>query len=220
MQLKIILIGSTGLVGEGVLLECLAHPQVSEVLMINRSNNIRKHPKLKELIVPDFLQIESFAEELKEYDACFYCAGISSVGISEDAYTKVTYTTTLHVAEILEKINKNMVFSFVSGSRTDSSENGKVMWARVKGRTENALQKLGFKAQYNFRPGFMKPTTGQHNVRFIYRVFESLYPVWITFLPNWTCKMSDVGLAMINSVLKGYPKQVLEVKDIKALAKE
>jgi len=217
-RIKVILTGATGLVGEGVLLECLQNDHVAEVLMINRRKNNREHPKLKELVVPDFLKLRDYAGQLKGYDACFYCAGVSSVGLDEQAFTKATYDLVLSFAKTMSDINPGMVFNFISGNRTDSTEQGKVMWARVKGRTENALAKLPFKAQYNFRPGFMKPAKGQKNVRAIYRVFEWLYPVWITLLPNWTCKMKDVGQAMINSVLKGYDKNVLEVADIKKLA--
>ncbi|MCZ4243036.1 NAD-dependent epimerase/dehydratase family protein [Pedobacter punctiformis] len=219
MQIKVIITGSTGMVGEGVLLACLANPNVAEVLIINRKHLDRNDPKLKELLLPDFSRLDEFKEQLRGYDACFYCAGISSVGVTEDDFTKATYGITVPFAETLSGINPNMVFNYVSGRRTDGTEQGKVMWARVKGKTENALMNLPFKAQYNFRPGFMKPIKGQKNINTIYKVFAALYPLWITFLPNWTCTMQEVGQAMINSVLKGYPEQIIEVADIKKLAK-
>ena len=218
MQLKIILTGATGFVGEGVLMECLSHPDIKEVLMVNRKHLALEHPKLKELILPDFMQTEEFSGRLAGYDACFYCAGISSVGLNEAAYSYITYDITIHFAKQLLALNPDMIFNFISGSHTDSSEKGKVMWARVKGRTENALATLPFKKEYNFRPGFMKPTPGQKNVKRIYRVIGKLYPLLRVVFPNNVSRMQEVGLAMINALKKGYPKQILEVTDIKALA--
>jgi len=207
------------MVGEGVLLVCLEHPSVTEVLMINRRPLALKHEKLKALIVEDFSAIGMNKEQLKHYDACFFCAGVSSVGKNEESFTRKTFDFVVPFAEILSQINPAMTFIYVSGSRTDSTEQGKVMWARVKGRTENALLKLPFKAVYNFRPGFMQPVKGQKNVGFIYRVFNALSPLWYLVAPNWISTMREVGLAMINCVTKGYSQPVLEVKDIKAQAK-
>lgn len=219
MKIKVILTGATGMVGEGVVLECLKHPDVEKVLMVNRKPFALQHPKLGECIVPDFMNLDGVTAELSGYDACFYCAGVSSVGLSEAEYTRITYDITLHFARKLEGLNPKMVFGFVSGQLTDSSEQGKSMWARVKGKTENALMRMSFQRVYNFRPGFMKPTPGQRNVKGYYKVIGSLYPVLRVLFPSLGSTMSEVGLAMINSVLKGYPKQVLEVKDIKALAR-
>ncbi|MEJ0055932.1 MAG: NAD-dependent epimerase/dehydratase family protein [Bacteroidota bacterium] len=219
MELKIILTGATGMVGEGVLLECLEHPDVNEVLMINRRPINLKHPKLKECIVPDFFYIEEFKDQLKGYDACFFCAGISSAGMGEQEYTRITYETTMHFANVLAGINPTIIFNFVSGAHTDSSEKGRIMWARVKGKTENALMRLPFKRVYNFRPGFMKPTPGQKNIKGYYKVIGSFYPFLLMVFPNNVSTMKEVGLSMINSVRKGYSKQVLEIKDIKVLAK-
>ena len=219
MQLKIILTGATGFVGEGVLMECLSHPDIKEVLMVNRKHFDLEHPKLKELILPDFMQTEAFSGRLTGYDACFYCAGISSVGLNEAAYSYITHDITIHFAKQLLALNPDMIFNFISGSHTDSSEKGKVMWARVKGRTENALVALPFKKEYNFRPGFMKPTPGQKNVKRLYRIIGKLYPVLRVVFPDNVSRMQEVGLAMINALTKGYPKQILEVTDIKALAK-
>lgn len=205
------------MVGEGVLFECLENQHVEAVLIVSRRHYDLEHPKLKELLVPDFSQLEGFSEQLKGYDACFYCAGISSVGVKEDAYTRITYDTTLAFAKELLRWNPGMVFHFVSGNRTDSSEKGKVMWARVKGKTENALMKLPFSGQYNFRPAIMKATKGQVNVKTIYKI---LAPLISPFFPQKTLSLKEVGRAMINAVLKGYPKQILEVNDIEQLAKQ
>ena len=218
-RLRVMITGATGMVGEGVLLECLEHPAIEQVLIVNRKPYPVKHPKLSELIVPDFLHLDSFADRLTGYNACFYCAGVSSAGMSEADYTRITYDITIHFAETLVSLNPQMVFDFVSGSLTDSTEKGRVMWARVKGRTENALMKLGFPNVYNFRPGFMKPTPGQRNVKWYYGFIGWLYPVLRALLPNQVSTMKDVGLAMINSVLKGYPKSVLEIEDINLLAR-
>lgn len=214
--MKVIITGATGMVGEGVLFECLENTNVKEVLIVNRKHYDMSHPKLKELLVVDFSDLENFSEELKGYDACFYCAGVSSVGIKEDDYSRITYDTTLAFAKQLVQLNPDMVFNFVSGSRTDSTEKGKVMWAKVKGKTENALMKLPFKGQYNFRPAIMKATKGQVNVKTIYKI---LAPLMAPFFPKKTLSLKQVGKAMINTVSKGYPKQILEVEDIEQLAK-
>lgn len=214
--MKVIITGATGMVGEGVLLECLQNENVAEILMVNRRHFDTTHPKLKELLAPDFLQIENYSEALKGYDACFYCAGISSVGLKEDVYTKITYDTTLHFAKIVAEQNPNMVFNFVSGSHTDSSEKGKIMWARVKGKTENALTKLPFKAAYNFRPGGMSATKGQKNAKKLY-VF--IVKIMSLLVPSQVISFTELGRAMINVVIKGYPKKILEIKDIKLASK-
>jgi len=216
--MKIIITGATGLVGEDVLMVCLENPEITEVLTISRKPSGRQHNKLKELIVNDFSEIKNKGPQLSRYDACFFCTGVSSVGETEESFTKKTYDFVISFAEILSQTNPAMTFIYVSGNRTDSTEQGKVMWARVKGRTENALLKLPFKAVYNFRPGFMKPMKGQKNVRFIYRIFDALSPVWYLCIPNWICRMEEVGLAMIHCTSRGYNKTVLEVKDIKASA--
>src|SRR4030095_12015831 len=215
-MIKVIITGATGMVGEGVLLECLQNENVSEILSVSRRHYDKEHAKLKEVIIPDFFKIEDFSQSLKGYDACFYCAGISSVGVKEERYTKVTFDTTLHFARVLLRLNPGMVFNFVTGSHTDSTEKGKLMWARVKGKTENALMKLPFKGQYNFRPGFMKPFKEQKNVKALFKPVIFLYP---KILPGSSLTMQEVGRAMIKTVTDGYHKQVLEVRDIKELAR-
>jgi len=219
MDIKVIITGATGKVGEGVLFEYLEHPDVKQVLMVNRKPYNATHPKLKECIVPDFLNLDEFTEQLTGYDACFYCAGISSIRMNEQEYSRIIYDTTMHFANKLADLNREMIFEYVSGSLTESSEKGKIMWARVKGKTENDLMKLPFKRVYNFRPGFMKPMAGQKNIKGYYKLIGGLYPLLHVLFPNQVSTLREVGLAMINSVLKGYPKLILEIKDIKSLAK-
>ena len=204
------------MVGEGVLFECLQNEKVSEVLIINRRHYELNHPKLKELIIPDFFGLEKHALDIQGYNACFFCAGISSVGMKEDKYTRITYDTTLAFAKVLLTNNNGMVFTYVSGAHTDSSEKGRLMWARVKGKTENDLAKLGFKAEYNFRPGAMLPFDGQKNWKSVYKLIVKVIKL---FSPKNVLTMEEVGKAMINCVTIGYSKNILEISDIKALAK-
>lgn len=212
--IKVIITGATGMVGEGVLFECLRNSTVSEVLIINRKHYELTHLKLKELIVPDFFQLDKYASNIQGYDACFFCAGVSSIGMNETDYTRITYNTTLAFAKTLVANNHGMVFTYVSGASTDSSEKGRLMWARVKGRTENDLSKLGFKAEYNFRPGIMLPFEGQKNWKSIYKFLAKLVKI---FSPKNVLSMEEVGKAMINCVTIGYRKNILEVSDIQAL---
>ncbi|MEG1025670.1 MAG: NAD-dependent epimerase/dehydratase family protein [Flavobacterium sp.] len=214
--MKVIITGATGMVGEGVLLECLENSAVSEVLIIGRRNYELTNSKLKKLIVKDFLEINNHSEILKQYDGCFFCAGVSSVGENEESFTQKTYDFVVPFAESLAEINPEMTFIYVSGNRTDSTEKGKVMWARVKGRTENALMKLPFKGQYNFRPAIMTGTKGQKNVKTLYKIIG---PLIAPFISAKTLKLSEVGKAMINAVAKGYPTQILETEDILKLGK-
>jgi uncharacterized protein YbjT (DUF2867 family) len=219
MKIKVIITGVTGMVGEGVMLHCLDNPEVAEILIVNRKPYPKQHPKLKELLVPDFFDLNGVTDQLVGYDACFFCAGVSSVGMKEPEYTHVTYDLTLHFAEALAKLNKDMVFTYVSGAHTDNSEKGSSMWARVKGRTENALIRLPFKKAYNFRPGFMKPVDGQVSMKTFYKFIAPLYPLLNWIIPKQLLTLHVVGQAMINAVVKGYPKSVLEIEDIKALSK-
>lgn len=208
------------MVGEGVLHESLLHPDVEEVLVIGRRGCGVTHPKLKEIIHTDFFDLSPVKDQLKGYNACFFCLGVSSVGMKEKEYHHVTYDLTMHVATLLSELNRDMTFCYVSGSGTDSTEHGKMMWARVKGQTENDLLKLPFQSAYMFRPGFMKPTKGLKNTQKFYVFFNWLYPVFRRLLPAWVSTLQELGLAMINAVLKGYEKPILEVKDIVILAHE
>lgn len=217
-KLRVIITGSTGMVGEGVLHECLQHPDVEKVLVINRKPCGYTHPKLKEVIHANFFNLQPIADDLKGYNACMFCAGISSVGKTEEEYYHFTYNMTMSVAQVLVDLNPDMVFCYVSGASTDSTEKGRVNWARVKGKTENDLMKLSFKEVYNFRPGFMMPTPGLRNVQKLYTYLAWLYPVLKVVAPNSVSTLREQALAMINAPLKGYDKQILEVPDIKKLA--
>jgi hypothetical protein len=218
MKLRVIITGATGMVGEGVLHECLLDSRVEEVLVINRKSCGVHHPKLKEILFANFMDISPIEENLHPYNACFFCLGVSSIGIKEAEYTKLTYNLTVSFAEILAKHNPDMTFCYVSGSGTDSTEKGKSMWARVKGRTENTLFILPFKRIFAFRPGYMKPTHGLKNTLKFYAGSSIFYPLLHFLFPNHVSTLKDVGTAMINCALYGYQKSVLEVKDINSAA--
>ena len=207
------------MVGEGVLHECLHHAEVERVLVVNRKPCGVRHPKLKEIIHDNFQDLSAIEDQLHPYNACFFCAGVSAVGLTEEQYHQLTYDLTLHVAQTLQRKNPEMIFNYVSGSGTDSSEKGRMMWARVKGKTENALLRLGFKRAYMFRPGYMQPTKGLKNTLRWYGIMAWLYPLLRFLFPNFVSTLKEVGIAMINAVTKGYEKSVLEVKDIVALSK-
>jgi uncharacterized protein YbjT (DUF2867 family) len=213
--INVIITGATGMVGEGVLFECLANEKVNRVLMVNRKHYELQHPKLQELIVPDFLKLNEFANNITGYDACFFCAGISSIGMKEDKYTRITYDTTLAFAKAFLTSNPNSVFTYISGAYTDSTEKGKVMWARVKGRTENDLVKLPFKGVYNFRPGVITPFDGQKNWK---PLFKWMAKAIRAVAPKSALAVQQIARAMINATISGYPSPILEVKDIRKLA--
>lgn len=220
MKIKAILTGATGMVGEGVLHECLQHPNIEEVLVLTRKPSGYSHPKLKELIHADFYNITSIQEQLKGYNACLFCLGVSSVGMKEEDYFQKTYVLTMHIATILAQQNTDMTFCYISGAYTDSTEKGKSMWARVKGKTENDLMKLPFKKVYNFRPGILSPTKGLKNTLSFYKWLGWLLPIIRFTMPNTISSLKELGLAMINASSIGYEKQIIEVKDIKELAKK
>jgi uncharacterized protein YbjT (DUF2867 family) len=216
--MRVIITGATGMVGEGVLLQCLDHPDVNQVLIINRRPGGLSHPKLNEVIHEDFFNLTPIEERLGGFDACFFCLGVSSVGISKEEYARMTYDLTLNVARLLARVNPAMTFCYVTGAGTDNSEQGRVAWARVKGATENALLRL-FKNAYMFRPGFMKPTPGQKNVKNYYRYISWVYPIGRALYPAGFCTLREVALAMIQVARLGGPKQILEVPDIVELAR-
>lgn len=218
MKIKAIIFGATGMVGEGVLLKTLDHKNVESVLVIGRRSYKMIHEKLKQIIHHDFFDYSAIEEHLKGYNACFFCLGVSSVGMSEQDYTRITYDLTLQAATTLSRLNPEMTFCYISGTGTDSTEQGRFMWARVKGKTENDLKKLPFKSVYLFRPGLMKPVEGQKNLKRYNKVAGMLYPLLKFLSPKNVCKLEDVGLAMIHAVEIGYPKQVLENMDITQLA--
>ena len=219
-KIRVIITGTTGMVGEAVLLECLQHPSVEAVLSISRKPCGITHPKLKEIIHADFFNFAPIENQLSGYDACYFCLGVSSIGMKEAEYTKMTYTLTMHVAQTLSKLNRDMTFCYVSGAGTDSSEKGRSMWARVKGKTENDLSKLSFKTTYAFRPGFLKATKGQQHLLPMYKFFGWIYPFLRTVFPASACTLKELALAMIRVTLHRNDKRVINVKDIVALAKK
>lgn len=220
--MKVIITGATGMVGKGVLLECLDHNSIDEVLIIGRSPLGLRHPKLEELIHKDFTSFASVEKQLEGYDVCFFCLGVSAAGMTEDAYKRITYDFTLSLANTLLKINPKMTFNYVSGEGTDSSEKGRSMWARVKGKTENDLLNLGFKQAFMFRPGAIIPLRGiksrTKSYQFVYDYFMWLVKLIKFLAPNSVVTTTQIGLAMIHSVSKGYPKNVLRPKEIIVLA--
>jgi uncharacterized protein YbjT (DUF2867 family) len=219
-NIRAIITGATGMVGEGVLHECLLHPLVEAVLVINRKPCGVVHPKLKEIIHADFFDLSPIEQQLKGYNACYFCLGISSVGVKQEDYYRTTYTLTMHVAETLVQLNPDMTFCYVSGAGTDSSEKGRVAWARVKGKTENDLMKLPFHKVFPFRPGFMKPTKGLKNVLPFYKYIIWLYPLGRAISPNGFCTLREVGLAMIHSVELPDNRKIITGRDIIELAKQ
>lgn len=219
LKIRAILTGSTGMVGEGVLHECLKHPLVEAVLVINRKPCGINHTKLREIILENFLDLSSIEDQLRGYNACFFCLGVSSVGMKEPDYYRVTYTLTLNFAETLAKINPAMTFCYVSGAGTDSKETGRSMWASVKGKTENDLMALPFAQVFAFRPGFIQPTKGLKNTLSLYRYFGWLFPLGRLLYPMGFCRLREIGLAMIHSVGLGNERGVVDGKRIIAWAK-
>jgi uncharacterized protein YbjT (DUF2867 family) len=220
--MKIILFGATGMVGQGVLRECLADRGVTGVLCVVRGPTGQTHDKLRELVHPDFTDFSSVESELTGYDACFFCLGVSSVGMTEEAYGRVTYDITMAAATTLARRTPGMTFVYVSGAGTDSTEKGRSMWARVKGKTENALLALPFKAAYMFRPGFIQPMHGIVSKTKLYRaayaVTAPLYPLWKRILPDSISTTELVGRAMLAVARHGAPKTLLENRDINTVA--
>lgn len=219
MKIKTIIFGATGMVGEGVLHVALKHPDVESVLVIGRKSCDVKHPKLKELIHNDFYDYSAIEKELIGHNACFFCLGVSSVGMTEKAYTRVTYDLTMEAAKTLSRLNPDMTFCYVSGAGTDSTEKGSIMWARVKGRVENRLKELPFKSVYLFRPGFIKPIAGLRHAHLISEVAGMMYPFLKVLSPKWACTLEDVGLAMIQAAKASPSRQIIENRDIARLGK-
>ncbi|MFM2206434.1 MAG: hypothetical protein RL213_409 [Bacteroidota bacterium] len=215
---KVIVTGATGMVGEGVMYECLQSKLISEVLIINRRPSTFSHPKLKQIIHADFFNLKSVEEQLKGYDACFFCLGVTSLGKSEEEYSRQTHDLTLHVGETLSRMNPSMVFCYISGAGNDLTESRKMMWARVKGRTVNDLSKLPFKAVYDFRPAMIEPVKGLKNTLKFYNYIGWSFPILYRWFPDMVCRLGDIGKAMINVLDKGYDGRVLEVSDIKRMA--
>lgn len=219
--MNVLLFGATGMVGQGVLRECLLDAGVSRVLSVGRSATGQTDPKLRELIVPDLFDYGAVREQLSGFDACFFCLGVSSAGMSEEAYRHVTYELTLAAAKVLVRLNPQMTFVYVSGAGTDSSERGSSMWARVKGATENALMRLPFKAAYMFRPGFIQPLHGVRSkvalYRWIYVLASPIFGLIKRLAPRHVTTSEQVGRAMLVVARRGAPTPLVETRDINAL---
>jgi uncharacterized protein YbjT (DUF2867 family) len=219
--MKVILFGATGMVGQGVLRECLLDSKITEVLALGRSPLASPdgiNDKFHQIVRQDLTNISDIQNELIGFDACFFCLGATSAGLTEAAYRRITYDLTLGVAQTLVQVNPGMVFIYVSGMGADSSEHGRVMWARVRGETENALLRLPFKASYIFRPGFIQPLYGIQSKTKLYRAFYAIlapiYPLLKNLAPKYVTTTEDLGRAMINVAEHGAPKRVLEMADI------
>jgi uncharacterized protein YbjT (DUF2867 family) len=219
-MIKVIVTGASGMVGEGVLLECIRHPEVERIVVVGRRPCGVVHEKVKELLVRDFFNLTSVESELKGFDACFFCLGVSSIGLKEPEYTKLTYDLTLNFANLVSRQNSGMTFCYVSGAGTDSTEKGRSMWARVKGRTENKLMTLPFKRALAFRPGVMHPTPGMKNTLPYYKYFAWIWYLGRPISPSVFLRLSEVGTAMINAAIHGSEKKVLEARDIYALSRK
>jgi uncharacterized protein YbjT (DUF2867 family) len=218
--MKVILFGATGMVGQGALRECLLDPEVESVLAIGRRETGVRHEKLREIVHKDFSDLSAIEGEISGYDACLFCLGVSATGMSEREYSRVTYDVTTAVARTLVNRNPGMTFIYVSGAGTDSTERGRMMWARVKGKTENALLAMPFNAAYMFRPGYIQPlhgiTSSTKLTRVLYAVTGPLYPVWKRLFPNYVTTTEQLGLAMIHVAKHGAPKRILENQDLTA----
>jgi uncharacterized protein YbjT (DUF2867 family) len=219
--MKIILFGATGMVGVGALRECLIDPVVDKVLVVGRRATGQRHGKLREIVHKDFLDFSAIEDELAGYDACLFCLGVSSAGMSEPDYHRVTYDVTMAAASALARRSPALTLVYVSGAHSDSTERGRVMWARVKGKTENALLRMPFKAAYVFRPGYIQPLHGIVSrtklLRVLYAVAGPLYPIWKALFPDYVTTTEQLGRAMIQVAKHGAPRRVLENLDINAL---
>lgn len=219
MRINVIITGSTGMVGEGVLHECLFHPDIEKILVINRRPCGISSPKLNEIIHEDFFDLGPIEKQLVGYNACFYCLGTTSLKTKESEYYNTTFTLTISIAQILSILNQDMIFCYLSGAGADSTEKGRFMITRVKGKTENYLLNLPFKKVYCFRPGLLNPMKGLKHVHKVYYVFKPFYPLFRLILPGFVLTLKELGLAMINAGTKGYEKQILEVRDIVKLSR-
>lgn len=217
-RIRVIITGATGMVGEGVLHECLQHPAVEAVLIINRKPLGLTHPRLTEVLHGDFFDLTAVEPQLRGYNTCYFCLGVSSVGMAADEYYRLTYVLTMNFASTVSRLNPEMTFCYISGAGTDTSEKGRSRWARVKGKTENDLFLLGFTRCYAFRPGFIRPTPGLTRAHSFYRFVNWLFPLGRTLYPNGFVTLRELGLAMINLTLRRDPSGVVNGKDIIRLA--
>lgn len=222
--MNVIITGASGMVGKGVLLECLDSAEVDKVLSIGRSSSGVEHSKLEELDHSDFMDFSSIKDKLSNYDACYFCLGISAAGMKEADYHRITYEYTMSLASTLFELNNDITFTYVSGQGTDSSEKGRSMWARVKGKTENDLMAMGFKQSFMFRPGAIIPKRGIKSktkaYQFMYDYFMWLVYLIKLFAPNSVVSTTDIGLAMITIAKNGYDQQIINPKDMLILSKQ
>jgi len=221
---KVVLFGATGMVGQGVLRECLIDAEVESVLAVVRNASLPPSGKLREIVHQDVYDLAAIEDRLTGYDACFFCLGVSSVGMQEETYRRVTYELTVSVAKTLARLNPTMTFIYVSGAGTDSTERGRSMWARVKGRTENALLQMPFKAVFLFRPAYIQPLHGiRTKTRWYgaaYAVMRPFYPLWKILFPNYVTTTECIGRAMLNVTMRGFTQPVLENRDINRMCGE
>jgi uncharacterized protein YbjT (DUF2867 family) len=221
--MNVLLFGATGMIGQGVLRECLLDPGVAQVVTIGRAATGASHPKLREIIHVDLTNYVPIESQLTGFDACFFCLGVTSAGLTEDEYSRITYDIALHAAETLARLNPAMTFIYISGQGTDSTERGRIMWARVKGRTENALLRLPFKAACMFRPGLIEPRFGARSRTTLYRIsyalLRPLFPLLRRAFPNQIVSTDEIGRAMLLVARFGPPRPILETRDIRALLK-
>jgi uncharacterized protein YbjT (DUF2867 family) len=219
--MKVLVFGATGMVGQGVLRECLLDPDVKQVQTIGRSPTGVPHPKLREIVHRDLSHYAEIEAELSGFDACFFSLGVSSAGMKEQDYEPITYGITMAAAETLCRLNPDMKFFYVSGAHTDSTERGRSMWARVKGRTENALLRLPFAAAYMFRPGLIQPMHGERPKAAVYQAFYTIAKPLLSLLrlafPEYVLTTEEIGQAMIIVARRGYPKHILEIRDIRSV---
>ena len=219
--MNVILFGATGMVGQGILRECLLDPDVQQILSIVRAPSGRHDPKLRELVHPDFFNYSAIEPQLTDFDACFFALGVSSTGMDEAKYTHLTYDLTLAAASKLARLNPQMTFLYISGADTDSTEHGRTMWARVKGKTENDLLKLPFRAAYMFRPGVIQPLHGIRSKTKLYQTFYTIFNPILPFLksafPQYITTTEQLGRAMLKVAKSGFPKPILESRDINNL---
>lgn len=221
--MKVLIFGATGMVGQGVLRECLLDPDIEAVLTVGRSSTGAHHAKLRDIVQPDLFHYSNIKRQLTGFDACFFCLGVSSAGMSQPQYENLTYTLTLAAAETLSRLNPAMTFVYVSGAGTDSSEKGRIMWARIKGRTENALLRLPFKAAYMFRPGVIQPVHGARSKTNAYRVgyaiAKPVLPLLRRLFPKYIVTTEEIGRAMIRVAKRGAPSNILKSWDIAECAR-
>jgi len=221
--MKVVITGSSGMVGQGVLLECLVNSSITDVLVINRKPIASKHPKINEVLIDNFFKLDSIKQQLTGYDACYFCIGISGLGKDEAEYSKTTYNLTINFAKVFLEQNSKNVFCYVSGAGTDSTEKRRTMWARVKGKTENTLLKMPFKSAYMFRPGYIQPLKGvKSRTNWYSLIYKLLSPIYLILkhFPSSATNTINIGKAMIKVVEGNYSNNILNNKEINEIVKE